>query len=263
MNYEFFDLFSGIGGFALGLQRSGLKLSKHYFSEVDDCAIRIYRRHFPRAEAIGNIKEIDFQRLRKDSKSNIIITGGFPCQDISQINTTNNKRGLKGRRSSLWNQMYEGIRALQPQLAIIENVPNLLNRGFEKLLIGFAEIRYNVEWDCFRAEEFGLPHKRERLFAIAYPDSFGFLGINQKAREFKKNITFIYPKWTQAVEKVDLFSPDFWNEYDGNFTSLRRNNGISHFVDKIQCIGNSIVPAIAEIIFRAAINCSLLQRDEK
>ena len=256
--YEFFDLFSGIGGFALGLERSGIAVSKHYYSEIDPYASQVYQKRFPESQALGDIKKVDFERLKEESKSDIIITGGFPCQNLSRINTKGSKKGLKGDKSGLWYNMYEAIRFLRPKIVIIENVSDLLKRGLNELLIGFAQIRYNVEWDYFRASEFSLPHRRQRLFIIAYPSCFRFQGITSKARKFKKVNVDQDALWYKKVYKIDLHSPSFWAEYKGNFTSLRRGHGVPYFEDRIRCLGNAVIPHIVETIFKACIDTKIL-----
>ena len=72
---NFLDLFGGIAGFALGAYKAGWRFDKHYFSEVDDYAIRVYRQHFPDAIGLGDIKEIDTRDL---PSGDWIVTGGFP-----------------------------------------------------------------------------------------------------------------------------------------------------------------------------------------
>lgn len=161
----YLDLFSGIGGFALGAYRAGLRFDYHYFSEVDGYAIRVYQRRFPDAIGLGDIKNIKGADL---PKADWIITGGFPCQDIS---IAGKGAGLAGERSGLWYEYARLIGELRPKFAIMENVGALSFRGLDAVLGSLAEIGYDAEWQDVRASDMGAPHKRKRLWIVAYPSS--------------------------------------------------------------------------------------------
>ncbi len=186
MNY--LDLFSGIGGFAIGAHNAGWRFDKHYFSEVDEYAIKVYRRRFPDAIPLGDITKIDGKALADsastrlqaewqqgtqqgfhvDSSSSWLITGGFPCTDIS---VAGKGAGITGRQSGLWFEMWRIIRELRPRYVIIENVAALTFRGLPRVLSSLAEIGYDAEWTDIRASDLGAPHRRERIWIVAYPGS--------------------------------------------------------------------------------------------
>ncbi len=197
MNY--LDLFSGIGGFALGAYWAGMKFDRHYFSEVEPYAVELYQKRFPDAIALGDIKEVDCGALMDDSegqrredgttankgptKGNVnasrnasdiraawIITGGFPCQDIS---VAGKGEGIRGERSGLWFEYWRIIRDLRPVYCIMENVGALTFRGLDTVLGSLAEIGYDAEWQDIRAEDVGAPHRRERIWIVAYHHSTG------------------------------------------------------------------------------------------
>ncbi len=163
MNY--IDLFSGIGGFALGAYWAGVRFEKHYFSEVDAYCNSIYSLRFPTAIPLGDIKKINVETML-DNKKEWIITGGFPCQDIS---IAGKGEGIKGERSGLWFAMFDVIRILRPRFAIIENVGAITHRGLDTVLGCLAEIGYDAEWQDIRASDVGAPHRRERIWILAYP----------------------------------------------------------------------------------------------
>ena len=97
---RYMDLFSGIGGFALGLRQAGIEFEEHWFSEIDKNAINIYKKHFPNAKELGDVRAIrDFSGIKAD-----IITFGFPCQDLS---VAGKRRGLAGDRSGLFFEAIE------------------------------------------------------------------------------------------------------------------------------------------------------------
>ena len=164
---NFIDLFSGIGGFALGVEWSNLPIEKHFYSEVDEYANRVYRKNFPKSIPLGDIRKIDFSRLKAEHPDQWFISGGFPCQDIS---IAGKGKGIDGERSNLWYHYWQAIGILQPDFAIIENVSAFTFRGLDRVLANLAEIGYDAEWQNIRASDLGAPHKRERIWVIAYPN---------------------------------------------------------------------------------------------
>lgn len=94
-----------------------------------------------------------------------IITGGFPCQDISEAGQ---KKGIDGDRSGLWSDYKRIIRNVRPRYVLVENVSALLVRGIDRVLGDLAEIGYDCEWECLPASSVGAPHRRDRVFIVAY-----------------------------------------------------------------------------------------------
>ena len=156
------SLFSGIGGFELGFSREGVETK--WFVEDNSYCQAVLKKNFPNIPIYGNIREIDFWKLERVN----ILTGGFPCQDISCANPRG--EGISGERSGLWSYYAKAIREIRPKYAIIENVPMLANKGLNIVLRDLAENGYDAEWFCLRASDFGALHRRERLFVIAYPN---------------------------------------------------------------------------------------------
>ena len=176
MEYNYLDLFSGIGGFALAARDAGLPISKHFNSEIDTYANQVYAKHFPEARQLGDIRQIDGKKLRQDNPGDWLLTGGFPCQDIS---SAGHKRGLEGSRSGLWFDMCRIIDDIKPKYVLAENVRALTYRGLNRVLKSLAEIGYDAEWEVISANDVGAPHRRERLWLLAYPrnsDSNGIAG---------------------------------------------------------------------------------------
>lgn len=154
------SLFSGIGGIELGFERAG-GFEVKWFVEKEPYCQAVLRKHWPRVPIYGDITTIDFTKLPKVD----LLTGGFPCQDIS---VAGKRKGLAGARSGLWKQYARAIGEIRPKIAFIENVPNLVNEGFNVVLANLAEMGYDAEWCCVCASDFGALHKRERIFVIAY-----------------------------------------------------------------------------------------------
>jgi DNA (cytosine-5)-methyltransferase 1 len=161
---NFLDLFSGIGGFALGAYWAGMRFDHHYFSEVDPYAIKVYQARFPDAIGLGDIRNIRGAGL---PGGEWIIAGGFPCQDIS---VAGKGAGISGARSGLWYEYARIIGELRPRYAIMENVGALAFRGLDSVLGSLAALGYDAEWQDIRASDVGAPHRRERIWIVAYPE---------------------------------------------------------------------------------------------
>jgi DNA (cytosine-5)-methyltransferase 1 len=155
------DLFSGIGGFSLGLERAGMRTVA--FCEIDPYPRAVLAKHWPEVPCAGDITAREFVPGEAD-----VICGGFPCQDIS---TAGNGAGLAGERSGLWRELLRAIRVVRPRYAIVENVAALLSRGMGTVLGDMAEIGYDAEWHCIPASAVGAPHRRDRIWIIADPGS--------------------------------------------------------------------------------------------
>lgn len=165
MNY--LDLFHGIGGFALGAYWAGMKFEHHYCSDIEPWCQELYAKRFPDSIQLGDITKIDTSKL---PAGDWIITGGFPCQDIS---IAGKGAGIHGERSGLWFEYWRIINDLRPRFAIMENVGMLVHRGLREVLGSLAEIGYDAEWQDIRASDVGAPHKRERIWIVAYRSDAG------------------------------------------------------------------------------------------
>lgn len=156
------DLFSGIGAYALGMQRAGFSIVG--FCEIDEWCQRLLQQNFPEVPTNADIRDVDFARIEAD-----VIIGGFPCQDISRAGK---RAGIAGARSGLFWELVRGIRVVRPICAVLENVAGLLDRGggMGVVLGALAEERYDAEWDSISLDELGAPHGRPRVW-IAATDS--------------------------------------------------------------------------------------------
>jgi len=163
MNY--LDLFSGIGGFALGLEKAGININWTGHSEVDKHCCKIYHRHFPESECLGDIKTINPIRLPELD----LITFGFPCQDLSMAGK---RGGLHANRSGLFFEAMRIVKATLPKVFIFENVVGLLTskegKDFKIVLEEIADIGlYECEWQVVNTRWF-LPQNRERIYFIGH-----------------------------------------------------------------------------------------------
>jgi DNA (cytosine-5)-methyltransferase 1 len=159
------DLFSGIGGFSLGLERVGMKTVA--FCEVDKKCQKVLQKHWPDVPIFDDVSNLTGEEIGKRIEETIdVIVGGFPCQDISVAGAG---EGLEGKRSGLWSEFHRLIKEIKPQYAIIENVSALRSRGLDQVLRSLSEIGYDAEWNCIPASAFGAPHRRDRIWIMAYP----------------------------------------------------------------------------------------------
>jgi len=173
------DLFSGIGGFSLGLERAGMETVA--FCEFDKHAQKVLAKHWPNIPIHEDVRELDGNKFRGSVD---VVCGGFPCQDLSGAGL---QKGFGGERSSLYREMLRIISECRPRYAIFENVTGLLTgedgRWFAKFLYGLAEIGFDAEWHCISASELSAPHHRDRVWIIAYPSSLQCDGKKVGAQE--------------------------------------------------------------------------------
>jgi len=159
---KFGSLFSGIGGFDLGLERSGFEIK--FQVEIDVKCQDVLRRHFPNTEIFGDVTQCGQTNLIPVD----LICGGFPCQDLSMAGR---RAGLAGKRSGLWFEFHRIIEELRPGWVVIENVPGLLSSNggedFAIILQGLVECGYGVAWRILDAQYFGLAQRRRRVFVVA------------------------------------------------------------------------------------------------
>jgi DNA (cytosine-5)-methyltransferase 1 len=154
------SLFAGIGGFDLGLERAGF--TTRWQVEQDPYRRAVLAARFPDAVRHADVCAVGAADLAPVD----LICGGFPCQDLSFAGLG---AGLDGERSGLWSEFARIIRELGPRYVLVENVPALLSRGFGRVLADLAACGYDAEWDCVPAAAVGAPHRRDRLWVVAYP----------------------------------------------------------------------------------------------
>jgi len=156
------SLFSGIGGLELGLERAGLG-PVAWQVELDPWCREVLSKHWPDAERHEDVRTVGAANLSPVD----VICGGFPCQDIS---VAGRGKGLTGERSGLWYEMLRIVRELEPRVVVVENVPALQRRGLDAVAKGLRDAGYSVEATRIQAEDVDAPHRRERLFVVAYAD---------------------------------------------------------------------------------------------
>jgi DNA (cytosine-5)-methyltransferase 1 len=176
--YKVLDLFSGIGGFSLGLERTG-GFRTVAFCEIAPKCRHLLNHHWPEVPTYDDVCTLSADRLRADGIAVDAICGGFPCQDIS---FAGKGAGLAGERSGLWREYARLIRELRPRVVLVENVAALLGRGLGDVLGDLAALGYHAWWDCIPASAVGAHHRRDRVWIVAYPGGLEHEGYGDALR---------------------------------------------------------------------------------
>ncbi|WP_374709424.1 DNA cytosine methyltransferase [Novosphingobium capsulatum] len=245
------DLFSGIGGFSLGLERAKLP-GAHYdgfetvaFCEIEEFPRRVLAKHWPEVPCYHDVRELTGERLAADGIAVDVICGGFPCQDIS---IAGKAEGLDGERSGLFFEVIRLVREIGPGHVVLENVTELLGRGLGDVLRALAEIGYDAEWHCIPAGNLGAPHERDRWWLVAYPNGercgeyYGpALAIPTLLAGHSNHLGFA--GWETPREQVAQ-------------ALCRVDDGLRGRLDKLgfQALGNAVVPQIPELIGNAILS---------
>jgi len=266
------SLFSGIGGFDLGLERAGMKVI--WQSEIDQFACKVLKKHWPSVPNLGDITKIDWTKIERPD----IVCGGYPCQPFSVAG----RRGGENDPRHLWPAMHNAICQLRPKYAIMENVRGHLSLGFGRVLGDLAEIGYDTEWQVIPAAAVGAPHKRDRVFIVAYPNNTGSRTPKRRiddngSAQIKKGSNIAQSESGRHGANVadtdgeqlgqrgrtkDIRSKNrVWSDNGRRETTDgfrqwwevepdvgRVANGIPDRVDRLKGLGNAIVPQVAELV---------------
>ena len=189
------ELFAGVGGFRLGLEKNGFKIIwSNQWEPLTKTqhASMVYEKRFGKE----NHSNVDIALVPTDDiPDHDLLCGGFPCQDYSVATTLNNSRGLKGKKGVLWwsiHRILEEKKNKRPKYLFLENVDRLLKspgtqrgRDFAVMLQSLNELGYAIEWRVINAADYGMPQKRRRVF---------FLGYHKSSQLYKK---------CKIIEKLD------------------------------------------------------------
>ena len=218
-------LFAGAGGGILAGHLLGWRTVAAV--EIEDYPRRVLLQRqadgfLPRFPIWDDIRTFDGKPWRGKVD---VVTGGFPCQDIS---AAGKGVGLDGERSGLWGEMARVICEVRPSYAFIENSPMLTIRGLDRVLWDLASMGFDANWGVLGADDVGAKHKRDRIWVVAYTNHTerrrelrGFRGLQKCIKEWDTHSTFNQP---EPVRMVD---------------------GIPNRVDRLKCIGNAQAPLCA------------------
>lgn len=233
------DLFSGIGGFSLGLERTG-GFETVAFCEIEPFPRKVLAKHWPKVPIYDDVRTLTKDILDRDGIAVDVITGGFPCQDLS---SSGKQRGVNAKRSGLYAEVVRLASEIGPQIVFMENVANLLagERGdwFGTVLRDLASIGYDAEWYYIPANWLGAPHARTRAWIVAYPHEVGRESLSlgfDTLRQFKCGIAKTV--WAPELSPSPI---------------CRVDDGIPDRVDRLAALGNAVVPQIPELIGRAIL----------
>lgn len=159
------SLYTGIGGFDLGLERAGMRIAGQ--CEIDSFCIAVLEKHWPKVWRHHDIRTLTGELVREHCGRIGLVCGGFPCQDISNAGKG---AGIDGSRSGLWREMLRLVREVRPDWVIVENVSALRKRGADRVLGDLGKADYACRVFVVGAEAVGAPHKRERVWIVANSD---------------------------------------------------------------------------------------------
>jgi len=282
------DLFSGIGGFSLGFEWASPIFKTVAFCEIDKYAQKVLKKHWPEVLIYDDIRKIGKKTFEEIGQVDII-TAGFPCQDISQAGKQKGLKDEKGNytRSGLFFEIIRLAELCRPGWIVLENVAALLSRPewMGAVLGSLSEVGYDAEWEIIRASDMGAPHQRARVWIVAYPSSnrraregtqtetekglqarpeysgqlaSRFEGRSSDVAHAERvqlgqrrksiNVTGKSQEWgnNQRRKKANGAGEQWTTEPDVG----RVAHGIPSRVDRLKCLGNAIVPQIAELIGR-------------
>jgi DNA (cytosine-5)-methyltransferase 1 len=281
------SLFTGIGGFDLGLERAGMRVV--WQCEQDAYCQRVLAKHWPGVPCHPDVRALVADTARNGSGEQAqtgavgervgagdqpgsngrplpvpvpyvdILCGGFPCQDIS---LAGKGAGIDGERSGLWGEYARLIGELRPRYVIVENVAALLTRGLGRVVGDLAAFGYDAEWDCLPASAFGAPHRRDRLWLVAYPNDERGHGAGARTERAGRN----EPENGGMEDAAGVGGCSRRQDSSeslgaGGFGGAgwqwvvepdvgRVAHGVPARVDRLRSLGNALVPQIAEWIGR-------------
>ena len=300
------DTFAGIGGFSYAAEKLVGGFETTQFIEINPYCQKVLNKHWSHVPIHDDITTFTAKLGQFD-----IITGGFPCQDISVAGL---QKGItKETRSGLFYELIRVIRMVRPQYVVLENVAAILNRGLDIVLRELSEAGYDAEWAVISASSLGACHKRSRWWLVAYPNSkqsnrteskiqtrrnttfssftsnpnsIGCGGRNSEGRSIQKRQLLQNEQQGREMGSeaercsINTSNPDSerlqglrreyelqesgrertfawrnsgitlnpnWKGYKSKPTLCRGDDGLSHRVDRLKALGNSVVPQVAAI----------------
>jgi len=293
---KFVELFAGIGGFSLGFERAGMECVGHV--EINEYAQKILLKHWPDVPLLPDVTKVKGDEFGEVD----LLCGGFPCQDLS---VAGKQGGIHGERSGLYDEIIRIAGVCRPRYIVLENVANLIARTdwFGYVIGRLAQIGYDAEWEIIRASDVGAPHRRARVWIVAYPNSesqpnepvnvekgSGELAISNSdnsTRSTEQRFKLNRSKESSRDSKDKLEAGDDvadtnkiglqgvganshsegWEKQNERPAGLRNRtrsqrenwweiepnvgrvaNGVPKRVDRLKCLGNALVPQIAEYI---------------
>lgn len=259
------DLFSGIGGFSLGLERAGMETVG--FCENDKKARLVLKKHWPEVPIYEDVKELNYERLKRLFPIELIC-GGFPCTPFSQAGK---RRGQEDDRY-LWPEYFRIIQEVRPRWVIGENVAGIISMGLDQVLLDLESANYSCQTLIIPACAVNAPHRRDRVWIMAYSEQLRPLQREHEGRSRSKEGIFerggenvsdsdkqgsqgrISEELSECTEQrfvgsgdSQAYRTDHWIVEPG---MGRVAHGVPGRVDRLKQLGNSVVSQVVEIIGR-------------
>jgi DNA (cytosine-5)-methyltransferase 1 len=254
------DLFSGIGGFSLGLERAGMETVA--FCEQDKYCQQVLRKHWPDVPIYDDVRELNGSAIGHVD----LICGGFPCQPFS----TAGKRAGKDDDRHLWPEFARLISEIHPRWVIGENVSGLISMGLDEVLSDLEGQGYAAEAFVIPACAVDAPHRRDRVWIIGNGNGNGkpTVALNDEAPRMPetgadsdsdsgKRLKPCQPYEEERQEQRmgqagSLGNGARWRETQPDVCGM--DDGLSRRMDRLRALGNAVVPQIPEIIGRAILS---------
>lgn len=155
------SLCTGHGGLDLAAEQVLGPVEHVWHAELDPNASKVLAHHWPETPNLGDLTLVDWDTVDQVD----ILTAGYPCQPVS---LAGRRRGTDDNRW-IWDDIANAVRVLRPRLVLLENVTGHRSLGFGRVLADLATSGFDAEWGCYRASDVGAPHRRDRVFVLAWP----------------------------------------------------------------------------------------------
>ena len=271
---KFISFFAGIGGIDLGLERAGHECVCQV--EIDPYCIKVLEKHWPNVQRFKDITKLTGAELPEAE----LWAGGFPCQDVS---IAGKRAGIHGERSGLFFEFMRLVRVVRPKCLLLENVPGILSSGHGRVQGELAEAGYHALWDQLSAAEVGALHLRKRWFCVCWRwgDKWPFreladteeLRLEEQRQEGREQVVadgggevlantkkqlgnahnnhrVSRPKQMPKLRNGDKKTKPLGSWWAVEPDVGRVANGVPRRVDRLRCLGNAVVPQVAEFIGR-------------
>lgn len=231
------ELFAGIGGLSLGLERAGFRVVGQV--ELDPFCRKVLARHWPEVPRHDDVRTAPAWWASRPRPRVDVVAGGFPCQPFSGAG----RRGGTADERWGWPWMLDVLRVLRPRVVLVENVAALLDDrdAFGTILADLATLGMDAQWGVLSACALGAPHTRSRLFVVAHTHS-------------EHGQTRLAGRQQDPVQARNRSTGPWADPVDGLLEATRRSPRMAHGIPdplephRVRALGNAVVPAVAQHI---------------
>lgn len=239
------SLFSGIGGLELGLERAGMTVVGQV--ELDVFCRSVLGKNWPHVPKHTDVRTT-MKWWNSEPRPRVdVVCGGYPCQPFS----TAGKMLAAQDPRHLWPAFADVLRELRPDYAILENVPAHVRLGFDRVLGDLAELGFDAEWSLVHAAAVGAPHRRPRLFVLAYS--------HESELGRRGGLPVLEGGWWDEGEAADAHRCRTHLTGTADAVAWAGEPGVGRMVDgppgeldraRLHALGNAVVPQVSELIGR-------------